>query len=143
MHYLDACKNLGSKLAKRLWVRAQILRGGQNFYRRMQKWWQKFFEVVGKTILNLKALKYNNVLVLSFFNVPFSYVICMSKWHWKKRTSINVLCVRIYGNIYNTNSFYHTTGEPSHGLIWSLICCLAETMRIWWASNTRCYIWFQ
>lgn len=129
-----------------MWVKAQFLKGVQNFYIRMQNWWWTLYEVVGKTILNAKALKYNNVLVLPFFmyleiqqnSFFIVWINLYVKWQWKKKNK-HWCCVweRIYGNIYNTSGFHHITGEPSHGLIWSLICCLVETMRIWWASNTH------
>ncbi len=128
-----------------LWVKAQFLRRVQNFYRRMQNWWKKLYEVVGKIILNAKALKYNNVLVLLFLctlkynRIPSSLCgfICMSNDDGKKEEAL-MLCVREdLWKYLQYKCFHHTTGEPSHRLIWSLICCLVETMRIWWAFNTH------
>lgn len=139
------------QILAKIWVlknvvsEAQFSRGVQNVYRRMQNWWWKWYELVGKTILNAKALKYNNVLVLPFLctlkynriHSSLCGLICMSNDDGKKNKHWCCVWERIYGNIYNTSGFHHTTGEPSHGLIWSLICCLVETMRIWWASNTH------
>ncbi len=128
-----------------LWVKAQFLRRVQNFYRRMQNWWKKLYEVVGKTILNAKTLKYNNVLVLPFlctlkYNRIHFFIVWINlyiKWWWKKERAL-MLCVREdLWKYLQYKCFHHTTGEPSHRLIWSLICCLVETMRIWWASNTH------
>ncbi len=107
---------------KKLWVKAQFLKGVQNFYIRMQNWWWKLNEVVGKTILNTKVLKYNNVLVLPFFmyleiqqnSFFIVWINLYVKWRWKKRTSIDAVCERGFMEISTIRVAFITPQESRH-----------------------------
>lgn len=74
--------------------------------------------MAGKTILNTKALKYNNVFGgVVFFMYPEIQQNSFSVWINVEMMKEKRQKERIYGNIYNTSGFHHTTGDPLHGLI--------------------------
>ncbi len=85
---------------KKFVSKGTVFEGSAKLYIRMQNWWWKLYEVVGKTILNAK-LKYNNVLVLPFFmyleiqqnSFFIVWINCMSNDDGKKEQAL-MLCVR-------------------------------------------------